>query len=172
MSPVPDGRWKLDAARSSLSFSVRHMGLARVRGSFGDFEGALDLAGGHGSARGSVRVESVATGDKLRDRMIVGGDFFDAPTHPTIEFQAESADAAGDGTVVELGGELTIAGQTWPLRLALGAVRSGDGLKLTGACKLRRSDFGLRFRGAMAAGDRTVGDEVSVELELVLVPAG
>lgn len=172
MSAVPDGRWKLDASRSSLSFSVRHMGLARLRGSFGDFEGVLDLAGGHGSARGSVRVESVATGDGLRDRMIVGGDFFDAPAHPSIEFRAEPADATGDGSGVELAGELTIAGQTRPLWLALGAARSGDALKLTGACKLRRSDFGLRFRGAMAAGDRTVGDEVSVELGLLVVRAG
>ncbi|HXD54323.1 MAG TPA: YceI family protein [Solirubrobacteraceae bacterium] len=172
MSAVPDGRWKLDAARSSLSFSVRHMGLARVRGSFGEFEGVLELTGGHGSARGSVRVESVETGDRLRDRMIVGGDFFDAPTHPTIEFHAESADPAGGGSGVEIPGELTIAGQTRPLQLALGASVSADALKLTGACKLRRSDFGLRFRGAMAAGDRTVGDEVSVELELLLVRAG
>ena len=42
------------------------------------------------------------------------------------------------------------------------------GLRVRG--KLSRAEHGLAFRGAMAAGNRAVGDSVTIELTLAAVP--
>ncbi|MGD0386320.1 MAG: YceI family protein [Solirubrobacteraceae bacterium] len=36
---IPSGTWAADTAHSTLGFSVKHLGIATVRGSFGEFEG-------------------------------------------------------------------------------------------------------------------------------------
>jgi polyisoprenoid-binding protein YceI len=36
---VPTGTWKVDPAHSSVEFSVKHLGIATVRGKFNEFEG-------------------------------------------------------------------------------------------------------------------------------------
>ncbi len=40
---LPAGHWVVDEARSSVTFAVKHMLFSTVRGSFGEFEGTLDL---------------------------------------------------------------------------------------------------------------------------------
>ena len=43
-SPViPTGTWMVDPAHSSVGFSVKHMGIANVRGKFSEFEGTLEM---------------------------------------------------------------------------------------------------------------------------------
>ena len=39
--PVAAGRWVLDAAHSHVGFSVRHLGIANVRGQFSDVDVTL-----------------------------------------------------------------------------------------------------------------------------------
>ena len=36
--PLSAGRWTLDAAHSSVGFSIRHLGVSKVRGRFTAFE--------------------------------------------------------------------------------------------------------------------------------------
>ena len=40
---IPTGTWRIDAAHSSVRFSVKHMGIANVRGKFSEFEGTLEM---------------------------------------------------------------------------------------------------------------------------------
>ena len=44
------GTWTIDTAHSRLGFSVRHAGIATVRGSFTGFEGQLVLDGANPAA--------------------------------------------------------------------------------------------------------------------------
>ena len=37
--PLTQGTWAIDPAHSAINFSVRHLGLAKVRGRFTDFTG-------------------------------------------------------------------------------------------------------------------------------------
>lgn len=169
---LPEGAWRVDPGRSRVAFQVKHMAVSTVHGSFGEFAGELrrDRRGLH--AGGSVRTASIGTGDQLRDSMLPGANFLDAEANPEISFAAQLAPAPGSGEF-DLPGELTIAGGGGPLTLAVSVSRlDGGDLALTAHGQLRRSDFGLRFHGPMAAGDRAVGDRVSIELELRLVPAG
>ena len=40
---IPTGTWTVDPAHSSVEFSVKHMGIANVRGRFTEFEGTLEM---------------------------------------------------------------------------------------------------------------------------------
>ena len=39
---VPTGTWVADKAHSRVEFAIKHMGIATVRGSFGQFAGARE----------------------------------------------------------------------------------------------------------------------------------
>lgn len=173
--PLPAGVWSIDPTRSRVAFRVKHMGVATVNGSFGSFAGTLEVTADGASAGGTVRVESIDTGDAHRDSLLRTGDFFDAEAHPEIAFTASSLRAAGRGSL-QIDGDLTMRGATRPLTLAATIEREpgadGDGeLGLSATGQLSRSDYELRFRGPMAAGNRAVGDKVSISLDLIAVPA-
>ena len=78
----------LDATHSTVGFAVKHMGIANVRGQFAEFEGTLevdeDLASS--SARGSVKVASITTGEEQRDAHLRSEDFFNAEELPEMLF--------------------------------------------------------------------------------------
>ena len=57
---VPAGTWTVDPAHSSVGFSVKHLGIANVRGKFEDFEGTLEIGEGDTSARAYGTVQGVS----------------------------------------------------------------------------------------------------------------
>ncbi len=94
-------------------------------------------------------------------------EFLGAEAFPLMRFAAQAAPA--DPAVLE--GELTIRETTLPLTLRVEDVDArADGLALRLRGSVRRRAYGLRFHQAMGAADRSVGDEVELALDLVLVP--
>ena len=47
-------RWEIDSSHSSVHFSVRHLVIAKVRGSFGRWSGTVHVPNGDFSDRKSV----------------------------------------------------------------------------------------------------------------------
>src|SRR5689334_1623114 len=66
---IAPGIWTVDPAHSSVEFSVKHMGIANVRGVFNEFDGTLDVADdlAGSKARGTVKVASLDTNEEQRD---------------------------------------------------------------------------------------------------------
>ena len=77
---IPTGTWTVDPAHTTVGFSVKHMGIANVRGKFTEFEGTLEMKGRLGDCRahGTVKVASIDTGEAQRDEHLRSPDFFDA----------------------------------------------------------------------------------------------
>jgi polyisoprenoid-binding protein YceI len=50
---IPTGISVVDQAHSKVGFTVRHMGIATVRGEFIEFKGTLEIAGDLSSAKAS-----------------------------------------------------------------------------------------------------------------------
>ncbi|MGH2870859.1 MAG: YceI family protein, partial [Solirubrobacteraceae bacterium] len=147
---IPAGTYTIDPAHSNVSFEVRHMGIATVRGRFGKFEGAIDATGDIPSLAGSVEVSTIDTGDANRDGHLQSPEFFDAEQHPQIAFRSTGTELGGDGRIT-LEGEIAIKGITRPIELTGEVAENGEdpwgnqriGLELTSA--IDRRDFDLKW---------------------------
>ncbi len=177
-STIAAGTWRLDPEHTSLEFRVKHMGLARVRGVFRVFEGALS-AGPHGELSGWAAIDaaSLETGVAARDDHLRSPDFFAVSEHPRITFETTAVEYAG-GERLRIAGELTIRGTTRAIELEgelLGTVREEDGglrlgIEATGV--LDRRDFGLTWNTAVDGGGLLVGNRVDLRLEVSALHIG
>lgn len=175
---VPTGTWNVDPSHSNVGFAVKHMGIATVRGSFGTFEGTLEVGADLASAKayGSADVASVDTGENDRDTHLRSADFFDAEANPKITFASTAITAVDDETFTIVG-DLTIHGVTNPITLTA-EVQGTDtdpwgnervGLEVTG--QLSRGDYGMKFNQALGSGNMMVADKVKLSLDLSAVKA-
>jgi polyisoprenoid-binding protein YceI len=176
-SVVPTGRWSVDAPRSSVEFSVKHMVLATVSGRFREFEGVLEIGPGSPRATGVVRAASIDTGEPVRDEHLRRSpDFFDADRYPEISFDSTRIDPL-DGGRLRIAGILTMRGVSreieFDARLNGEPETDGDqrlGLKLRG--ELSRRDFGLTWNQVLDTGGALLGDKVKIALEISAVRGG
>jgi polyisoprenoid-binding protein YceI len=117
------GRWQVDTAASRVAFLARGMwGLAPVRGRFDGVDGNLDVDDrGNASGELLIQVRTLRTGVNIRDRHLLGADFFDHARHPMLRFRLQGVDlmAGGKATIT---GELVIRDRVVPLAL-VGSVR-------------------------------------------------
>src|SRR3954463_9534836 len=93
---ITDGAWRLDPARSSVAFHVRHFyGLMTVKGEFADYEGTLDL-GATPAVELTLQASSLDTKRAKRDEHLRSQDFFDVERHPQVRFVSDRAELDGD----------------------------------------------------------------------------
>lgn len=171
------GRWAVDLPHSAVTFSIRHLGLARVKGRFDRFAAMLDVGPTVAETRiaATVDLASVSTGQPDRDAHLRSTDFFSVERHPEMRFT--SSGIAGGGEAWELAGDLTLNGVTRPLTLAVefnGMERHPRDQRLragfTATGMLRRSAFGIEFGLLPLGGDKlTLGDEVKIEIDIQFV---
>lgn len=162
--------YKVDPLHTSVSFSVRHLGINNVKGKFKEFEGALVLEGDRlKEASGTIHVQSVDTGVEKRDNHLRTAEFFDAAKYPTITFKTKRVEKDGSGQVVLIA-DFTMRGVTKELRLPAkmskptkdpwGGVRVG----LEAKTKLNRKDYGINYNELLETGAMAVGEEVELEI--------
>jgi polyisoprenoid-binding protein YceI len=174
--PLASGIWAVDPAHSSVEFTVRHLGLAKVRGRFDQFSGVLDVGAtlAETSVRTDVELGSVDTNNADRDAHLASGDFFGAEANPLMTFRSTAI--TGTESDFELTGDLTIGGLTRSVTFATefhgqeaypldGTTRAG--FSATG--RISRSDFGVSFDMPLGADRAAIGDKVGIELEIQVV---
>jgi polyisoprenoid-binding protein YceI len=171
------GRWDVDLNHSAITFSIRHLGLSKVRGSFGVFTATLDVgpSASEFEVDASIELASINTNNADRDVHLRSTDFFNVERHPTMTFRSTAIAPVEAGYTMD--GQLTLNGITRPMTLQVEsnglAVFPRDGrthVGLSAAGELRRSEFGIEF-GIMPIGvDRlALADKVSFELEMQFV---
>ncbi|MGH8995370.1 MAG: YceI family protein, partial [Acidimicrobiales bacterium] len=154
------GRWTLDPNHSAVVFSVRHLGLSKVRGTFQRFDATLEV----GPALDDVKVEavidmaSVNTNNADRDAHLRSTDFFGVEANPTMRFQSGRITETADG--YRMAGELSINGTTRPIELPVefNGLERFQGTELHAGFaaqgELRRSEFGIDFGILPLGGDK------------------
>ncbi|MFD4247484.1 YceI family protein [Streptomyces sp. NPDC058525] len=168
------GDYVIDAAHSSIGFTVRHAMVTNVRGSFDAFEGALHLDGSdpaRSTASIDVTIGSVNTGIGDRDAHLLGSDFFDAELFPLMTFRSTRAAQLG-GDAYRITGELTIKDVTRPLSIDLEFTGSAtdvygnERVGFEGSAEILRSDWGLTWNAALEAGGVMVSDKVKLGFDI------
>ncbi|GAA1986511.1 YceI family protein [Microbacterium pumilum] len=169
------GTWVLDPSHSEVTFSVRHMMISKVRGTFGMKSATLVAPANPLDAKvdAAVDVTSLDTKDDGRDAHLRSADFFDVENFPTMEFVSKTAHVADGEYFVD--GDLTIKGVTKPVSFEFefggfgtdpwGNYKAGA----TAKSVINREDFGLTWNAALETGGVLVGKDVTITLELQLV---
>ncbi len=161
------GTWRVDPARSIVEVSIRHLGVATVKGTFADLEAQLEVSeDGSLGVRASIGTASLATGDGSRDEFLASPGFFNAAKHPRATFVAEGVSAADDRWTIP--GTLTIAGTSAPLELEVETAGDAEEPVLSVRGELDRQAFGLRFPQAAGAGDAVVAKKVRLSAAVAL----
>jgi polyisoprenoid-binding protein YceI len=173
---LPTGTWNVDPIHSSVEFQVKHLGIATVKGHFGEFEGTLEVTPDGISAHGSVETASVDTREPQRDGHLRSADFFDVENHPKITFQSTSVKAIDDEDF-EIEGDFTLHGITRPLKLTAtleGTETDPQGnerVGLSAKAQISRADHDMKFNMALGSGNVVVGDKVKILLDISAVKA-
>lgn len=172
------GTWVVDASHSEAGFTVRHAGIAKVRGTIAITDATItvgeDLS--LSSVTATLDPATVDTRDANRDAHLKSGDFFDVETYPTWTFTSTGVTARGDDHVVT--GDLTIHGVTHPVELATefnGAATDPFGNARAGfsaTTEISRKEFGLTWNAALETGGVLVSDTVKIALELSAIRQG
>jgi polyisoprenoid-binding protein YceI len=169
------GTYAIDPSHSTLGFSVRHLGISKVRGRFAAVEGTITVAENPAasSAVASIPAASVDTRDAGRDEHLRSADFFDVEHHPTIDFRSTGVRQEGSDWKVD--GELTIRGTTRPVTLDVEyegtAIDPWGNTKVgfSATTEIDREEFGLTWNQALETGGVLVGRRITVELEVQAV---
>ncbi|MBA2613800.1 MAG: YceI family protein [Bacteroidetes bacterium] len=174
-------KWLIDQSHSEITFKVKHLMIAHVKGSFKVFDANIyTTERDFMTAEIDLRIDSssIITGDLKRDEHLKGDDFFDAKTHKQITFKSSTIgkpDAHGNH---ELWGELTIKGITKNVKFDVqfgGIINDASGNEKAGFTvtgKIKRSDWELVWNTTLEAGGLMIGDEIVISCEMELTNTG
>ena len=107
-------KWTVDASHTNVGFSVKHMMVSKVRGSFSGFEGSIegnpeDLAGA--KIEFKIDVATIHTNNEDRDNHLRSADFFNTEVYPNITFVSTEI-VKKDDDEYDIIGDMTIKGIT------------------------------------------------------------
>lgn len=169
--------WKIDPAHSQVEFTVRHMMISNVRGSFEKFDGTVEVDESDlKTAKIDVRIDaaSINTREPQRDAHLKSPDFLDVENHPHIHFRSTNVEQT-DAKHLVIRGMLTIRDVSREVTLDTefqGIMKSPWGTTSAGfsaTARINRTDFGLTWNQMLEAGGLLVGDEVKISIEVELM---
>ena len=166
--------WKIDPAHSSVSFSIKHMMIAKVHGAFDKVSGTLQYDAADpskASVEATIEAASINTREAQRDTHLKSADFFDVEKYPSITFKSKKIE--GSDEEFKVTGDLSIHGVTKEVVIAVEGPSSemkdpwgNTKIGISGQTKIKRKDFGLNWNAALEAGGVLVGDDVNITLEI------
>ncbi|WP_244945775.1 YceI family protein [Gordonia zhaorongruii] len=176
-APTPSaGRWEIDSGHSEIEISVRHLGIASVRGRFTEFAGTIVVADeiGSSSVSADIKTAGIDTGNTMRDDILRSSAFFDTEQYPLARFRSTGITPATDETWT-LDGELTMLTSTVPISLELTYLGEVDdpwgnhraGFRATGT--IRRKDVGINFDDTLVGGVAQIGNTATLTLDIQAV---
>lgn len=171
--------WTIDPDHTDVGFTVRHMMIARVKGSFPGVTGRIEMDLEditRSSLDVTIDAASVTTRNEQRDAHLRSADFFDVENFPKLTFRSSAIEQAADGTL-RITGDLTIRGTT--RQVVLDAEQKGGGVDpwgqmrtaFTASTTIDRHDYGLTWNQALEAGGVLVSQDVTITIECQAIQA-
>ena len=174
-------KWSVDQAHTEITFKVRHLMIAHVKGSFKTFDASIYTKGKDFTTADIdlwIDTASITTGNTDRDEHLKGVDFFDVKKHKQITFTSNTiANADAEGSH-ELWGELTMKGITRNVKLnvVFGGIvhdpwgNEKAGFTVTGI--INRSHWELNWNTVVETTGVMVSDDIHILCEVELTNIG
>ena len=172
--------WNIDPAHSSAQFSVRHLAISTVRGTFSKISGTVQLDESDitkSTVNVSIDVATVDTHEPDRDADLRTDKFFDVAKYPTMTFKSKKVEQVAPGKLKVTGDftlhgvtkevVLDVEGPTPPVKDPWGNQRAA----VSAATKINRQAYGVKWNANMDNGGVVVGDDVSINLDVEMVKA-
>lgn len=167
-------KWAVDASHSVVEFSVKHMMIAKVKGSFHSFEAQIEADPNDlttADIQFQVDLSSIDTRNSDRDAHLKTADFFDIENNPKLVFQSTQITKTGDGEY-KVAGNLSLHGVTRSETFSVSFEGAGkdpwgnEKVGFSGQGSLKRSDYGLTYNAVLETGGLLIGDEVKISIDI------
>ncbi len=176
LSKAQPTNWTVDASHSNVKFSVTHLVVSEVEGSFKTYDGKVSSTSSdfnNAKVEFTVDVKSINTEDVNRDKHLLSDDFFNADKFPKMTFKSTSFNKV-QGNNYQITGDLTIRDVTKAVTFEAtygGTVKDPWGNIKAGfkaKSKINRKDYKLMWNVLTEAGGMVVGDDVNILLNIEL----
>ena len=172
-------KWNVDNVHSSVKFTVTHLVISEVEGSFKKFNGSISSPGAdftNAAVDFAVDINSISTDNDTRDNHLKSDDFFNAAQYPSMTFKSTSFKKVADNKY-KLAGNLTIRNITKPVTFDVsygGTVKDPYGNIKAGfkaTMVINRFDYNLKWNNLTEAGGAVVGKDITINLRLEFAQA-
>ena len=168
--PLFAAKFKVDHPHTNVSFSVKHMVIAKTTGSFTDFDATLEVDPedmSTFSVSATIQAASIDTNNDQRDNHLRSADFLDVANHPTITFESSKLSTMGGEHVLH--GDLTIRGVTQAVEIPIEIVgpvmaMGNTVVGFAGSLTINRHDFGVSWSRTLDNGGLVVAEDVEIEV--------
>ena len=159
--------WTVDKAHSNVKFTVTHLLVSDVDGTFKNYDATITATKpdfSDAKFQISIQTASVSTDNDNRDKHLSSPDFFDVAAFPTLTFTSTGITKTSDKHY-KLTGNLTLHGVTKPASFDLwyrGTIQNpmskadDAGFQLTGTINRSDFNFGSKFPGAVVSDEVTI----------------
>jgi len=167
-------KWVIDKVHSTVKFSVSHLVISEVEGSFKTYDGSIANSKADFSDAKidfTVDVASINTDNSMRDEHLKSDDFFNAKEFPKMSFKSSSIKKLA-GNKLEITGDLTIRNTTKKVSFQTtygGTVKDAYGNTKSGfkaSTTINRFDYGLKWNALTEAGGATSWKDIAIVLNL------
>ncbi len=169
--------WKIERSHSNINFSVAHLVVSEVTGTFKDFTGTIESTKEDFSDMKvsiAIKAGSIDTQDPSRDGHLRSKDFFNSAEDSIVTFTSTNVERTSEGRF-KVHGDLTMRGITKPV--TLDAQLKGVTKNLRGKTvavfrsntTIDRTQWGLKWNRGLEAGGLLVGENVDLTINVELI---
>jgi polyisoprenoid-binding protein YceI len=157
----------VDTSHAGIGFSVKHLMISDVNGTFKKFQGSVDYDLAEKklvSIEGWIDVASIDTSNEGRDNHLKNADYFNTEKFPKILFKSTSVEMVEENSF-KVTGMLNILGKDHEMVLPVTVAgpiddqRGGKRIGLSCEMKLNRRELGITTSPAAM-----IGDQVSIKI--------
>jgi polyisoprenoid-binding protein YceI len=169
--------YAIDAAHSTIGFSVRHLVINNIPGRFKEYSGTINYDTADitkSSVQFTAKVASIDTGVQQRDDHLRTADFFEVAKYPEMTFKSSRVEkkgkdsfiAHGTFTLKGISKEIAIPFKVYgPITDPYKKTRMGVEANLV----INRQDYGVTYSKTLEGGGLVISNDVNIHLNLEAV---